>query len=380
MRRRGSCVAGAPPSLDDGDACTLDLCDPALGAVHPPAPAGTPCLDANPCNGDEICDGAGACAQIIPPVIDDGDACTLDACEPASGITHVACSPPDPTIATTMLDSLAFLYSGAAPVQIGVAPGIFDIRRAAAVRGVVRTADGSAHAGVSVEILDHPEYGSTQTLADGTFTLAVNGGGPLVVSYEADGYLPVARHVDVPWQTFAQAPEIVLTQYDVQVTAIDLASPAGATAARGSQVSDTEGARQATVLFPSGTTAEMVLPGGGTVPLSTLSVRATEYTIGDAGPEAMPATLPPTSGYTYAVELSVDEAVAAGGRVRRVQRTAAVLRGELPRLPGRDDRSGGLLRPRARGVGAVRQRPRDRDPGRRRRRRRRGHQRRWSRR
>ena len=33
--------------------------------------------------------------------------------------------------------------------------------------------------------------------------------------------------------------------------------------------------------------------------------------MGDSGPKAMPAELPPTSAYTYAVEFSADEAVAA---------------------------------------------------------------------
>jgi hypothetical protein len=42
--------------------------------------------------------------------------------------------------------------------------------------------------------------------------------------------------------------------------------------------------------------------------LSTLSLRFTEYTVGANGPKTMPAPLPPTSGYTYAVEISVDEA------------------------------------------------------------------------
>src|SRR4029079_5484540 len=40
--------------------------------------------------------------------------------------------------------------------------------------------------------------------------------------------------------------------------------------------------------------------------------RATEYTVGSNGPATMPAALPPTSGYTYAVELSADEAIASG--------------------------------------------------------------------
>ncbi|MCK5179837.1 MAG: hypothetical protein KAR32_09930, partial [Candidatus Omnitrophica bacterium] len=82
--------------------------------------------------------------------------------------------------------------------------------------------------------------------------------------------------------------------------------------AQGSVETDTDGTRQATILFPSGTSAQMVMPDGSMQPLTSLEVRATEYTVGDNGPEAMPAELPPTTGYTYAVELSVDEAIAAG--------------------------------------------------------------------
>jgi YD repeat-containing protein len=81
--------------------------------------------------------------------------------------------------------------------------------------------------------------------------------------------------------------------------------------ARGSVISDTDGSRQGTILFPQGMTATMVLSDGTTSPLTTLNVRATEYTVGANGPNAMPGELPPSSGYTYAVELSVDEAMAA---------------------------------------------------------------------
>src|SRR5262249_55649905 len=55
----------------------------------------------------------------------------------------------------------------------------------------------------------------------------------------------------------------------------------------------------------------MELPDGGTQSLSTMQVRATEYTVGPNGPSAMPATLPANSFYTYCVELSVDEAISA---------------------------------------------------------------------
>jgi len=308
----GLCIAGPPPAVDDANSCTLDACDPAIGVTHTPAPVGASCADANPCNGVETCDGSGACALLTPPAIDDGNPCTFDACDPALGMTHTSCAPLDLTQPTTLGDALAFLWSGPDPVQAGVAPGAIDVPRAAAIRGVVRGLDSAPLPGIAISIQDHPEYGSTQTSADGGFTMAVSGGGPLVVSYQADGYLPIARQVYVPWQDYAHAPDVVLTPLDPQVTAIDLAALPTYAPAQGSVTADDDGARQATVLFPPGTTAQLLLPGGALQPLSTLSVRATEYTVGDSGPEAMPATLPPTSGYTYAVELSVDEAMTAG--------------------------------------------------------------------
>jgi len=88
-------------------------------------------------------------------------------------------------------------------------------------------------------------------------------------------------------------------------------------------VTDADGTRQATLLFTPGTQATMQLPDGTTQPLTTLHVRATEYTVSDNGPLAMPAQLPSHSAYTYAVELSVDEAVAAGAPT--VQFTQPVL-------------------------------------------------------
>ena len=47
-------------------------------------------------------------------------------------------------------------------------------------------------------------------------------------------------------------------------------------------------------------------------PITRLSVRATEFTVGDDGPQAMPGELPPTSAYNYAIEFAADEAQAAG--------------------------------------------------------------------
>jgi hypothetical protein len=63
-------------------------------------------------------------------------------------------------------------------------------------------------------------------------------------------------------------------------------------------------------------------PDGVPRPLPTFHVSITELTVGPAGVDRMPAALPPTSAYTYAVELGVDEAVTAG--IERVDLSAPV--------------------------------------------------------
>ncbi len=166
--------------------------------------------------------------------------------------------------------------------------------------------------GVTITVLGHPEFGQTLSRADGRFDLAVNGGGVLTLNYAKSGHLPVQRQIHAPWQDYAVLPDIVMIVPDSQVTAIDLTSPAPIQVAHGNPVTDTDGTRRATLMFPAGTEATLVMPDGSTQPLTTLNVRATEYTVGPNGPARMPAALPPTSGYTYAVELSVDEALAAG--------------------------------------------------------------------
>ena len=220
--------------------------------------------------------------------------------------------PLDDTIATTIGTATAFLYTGSNPIQTGVAPGTINPIRASVLRGAVLDKDGNPLSGATVSILDHPELGQTLSRADGRFDLAVNGGGQLTVSYTKDGFFPAQRQVDAPWQDYAVVPDVVMITQDPQVTAIDLTSDAPMQVAQGNSVTDARGTRQATLFIPQGTTATMTLPDGSTQPLSTLHVRATEYTVGPNGPEAMPASLPPTSGYTYAVDFSVDEAQAAG--------------------------------------------------------------------
>jgi len=220
----------------------------------------------------------------------------------------------DATVATTTYAATQFLYSGANPIQTGVAPGTIEAKRAAVIRGRVLDKQNNPLPAVVITVLNHPEFGQTLSRADGGFDMAVNGGGYLTINYQRNGYLPAQRQINVPWQDYVTAPEAILILQDSQVTTVDLTANVPMQVARGSVQTDADGARQATLLFPQGTQATMVLANGSTQPLTRLNVRATEYTVGPNGPKAMPAELPPTSAYTYAVELSVDEAQAAGAK------------------------------------------------------------------
>ncbi len=107
--------------------------------------------------------------------------------------------PPDPEtvappveagVSATVFDSTAFLYTGADPIQTGVAPGTIQLQRAAVIRGRVLDQSDAPLPGATISILNHPELGQTLSRADGRFDLAVNGGGLLTVSYHKADFLP----------------------------------------------------------------------------------------------------------------------------------------------------------------------------------------------
>lgn len=217
------------------------------------------------------------------------------------------------TEVTSFSDANTFLYTGSNPIQTGVAPGTITATRVNVLRGRVLARDGSPIPAVGITVKDHPEFGQTVTRNDGMFDMVVNGGGVLTIEYAKAGYLRVQRQLETQWQNYDRYPDVVLTQLDSQVSTIDPAANV-MQSAQGSVQTDSDGSRQATVLFPAGTQATMTLPNGSQQALGTMHVRATEYTVGDAGPEAMPGQLSIGSGYTYAAELSIDEAIAAGAQ------------------------------------------------------------------
>ena len=220
--------------------------------------------------------------------------------------------PIDPTVATTLDVSTKFLYTGANPIQTGVAAGTIEAKRVAILRGKILDKANAPLSGVTVTVLDHPEFGQTISRADGMYDMAVNGGGLLTLNFQKAAFVTSQRQANAPWQDFALIDDVVLIQLDSKVTAIDLTNATAMQVAKGNPVTDADGTRQATLLFQPGTQATMTLANGSTSTLANFHIRATEFTTGANGPNSMPASLPPTSGYTYEVEYSVDEAAGTG--------------------------------------------------------------------
>jgi RHS repeat-associated protein len=235
-------------------------------------------------------------------------------------VTRQAAGTPDPVAVATpvnkaevtlMQENTAFLYAGTNPVQTGVAPGTIAFLRSAVMRGRVLDRSLAPLGDVAVTIKDHPELGRTATRSDGRYDLAVNGGGTLVLDFAKGGYLPAQRGVAVPWQDYTIVDDVVMLQPDPAVTHVDLTT-AEIQVAQGSVQSDADGPRHATVFFEPGTQATLRRADGTTVVLDSLTVRATEFTVGANGGAAMPGQLPPSSQYTYAVQVTADEQLAAG--------------------------------------------------------------------
>jgi RHS repeat-associated protein len=220
----------------------------------------------------------------------------------------------NPTAAAPTPLTTAFLYSGVSPIQTGVQAGAIDSSRAGALRGRAIDRNAQPIQGAVVTVVGHPELGQTLTRANGLWDLAVNGGGDVIVRFAKTGFLPLQRKVAMPWQDIRAMDDVMLTAVSSTVTTIDFSQPVQV--ARGPVESDASGSRQATMLFKQGTQTTLELPGGGTQQLSTIHVRATEFTVGPRGLDAMPAELPPTAAYTYAVDLNSDEAIGAGGALR----------------------------------------------------------------
>lgn len=215
----------------------------------------------------------------------------------------------DTTRSTSMRDAVNFLYTGPDAIQKGVEPDAIKEHRVAVIRGTVEDTSDQGIGGVTVSILGMSELGRTTTRADGAYDIAVNGGAVVKVLYEKEDFLPVKRQIKVPWQNYVQIDNVVMIPRDSNVNPVTLQSAADAQLAQGSQETDTDGSRQARLVVPTGVSGELVLADGSRQDLASMNLRITEYTVGGDGPARMPAEMPPNIAYTYAMDLSIDEAM-----------------------------------------------------------------------
>ena len=78
----GSSECTVDEECDDGVACTVDFCEADGRCSY--TPNDSLCGDGDLCSGVETCDPAQGCRPGEPLTCDDGVACTVDSCDPAT--------------------------------------------------------------------------------------------------------------------------------------------------------------------------------------------------------------------------------------------------------------------------------------------------------
>jgi hypothetical protein len=251
----------------------------------------------------------GATPTPTPASTADGDR-TDEAADETQGGRQLAVPEPSGMPPRTVGGQGEFLYTGDDPLQTGVDTDAIDESRAAILRGRVRSRAGDPLPGVTVRVQNRPEFGETTTRDTGQFDMVVSGGGTMTIALEKQGWLPAQRKRTVSPQEYVQVGDIALVEASGEPTTVELDS-SQAQVARGGEIQDSDGTRQATIIVPPGTTATV----GEENPTRAeqLSLQMTEYSVGENGQAAMPGELPSGTGYTYAVELSGESDDGDGG-------------------------------------------------------------------
>ncbi len=86
----GSCTGVVGQTCDDGNPCTADKCSNGKGCTNTVVD-GTACEDGDPCSSGDKCAG-GKCTKGNGVSCDDGQACTVDLCDPKLGCNHKSTS------------------------------------------------------------------------------------------------------------------------------------------------------------------------------------------------------------------------------------------------------------------------------------------------
>src|SRR5262249_7588301 len=82
----GVCTPGTPLDCSDGNPCTADACDAASGCTHTAVPNGIECAPATQCAEASTCQN-GQCTPGAGRSCDDGNPCTADGCAAVGNCT-----------------------------------------------------------------------------------------------------------------------------------------------------------------------------------------------------------------------------------------------------------------------------------------------------
>ena len=211
----------------------------------------------------------------------------------------------DETAPNTTYDRQRYLFEAPDPIQRDVDSHTMTRERMGLISGRVEDRQGNPLQGVRISIHEHPEYGYTLTRSDGRYSLALNGGGRVTVNFEHIEYSVVQRTVSMDWRDTTTLERVVMTRKGPKKK-IDTTGSGHLIQSKLRK--DADGQRRVTLFFEQGTTADATLPDDTTEKFSNFDVSVTEMTVGPQGPDAMPAELPPQSAYTFAVDITVDEA------------------------------------------------------------------------
>lgn len=259
--------------------------------------------------------------------------------------------PLDFTRPTSVFEATRFLYDPAfhaSPsddnVQWGMIPALIERDRAAVIHGRVLSIDGAALPATNVQIHGHPEFGQTRSRASGEFDLVVNGGGTLVLDYSLAAHLPAQRTVEVPWNSFARAPDVtLLDEPGVCSRSIDTSTAQFVfghdSSNRWTTPPDARGTRSTAFFIPAGVRSEDVSDSARTFQICMAEYTRTPESVGPCDADAshpcadgflciagdcvadprstMPADIAPGTSYTFANQACARESDSATCRSTR---------------------------------------------------------------
>ncbi len=239
-------------------------------------------------------------ALSTPPDIDgDGIPDPEDPDKDGDGVPNIDDAfPSDPDAWEEVLDEGSFGDDYQDLIPVDAEPSAYKTDRYSLVRGTVLDDNAVPLEGVTIAILDTPEFGSTTTDQSGEFTIPVNGGLHVTVRAELAGYASSQRKVEVFWNDIVMMETIELVPIDpVQTQVYFNGDP------NNIMVHNNHADGQTLVMvFTGDNLAIGTTPEGDTVPTDTLVVSGTHYK--DA--REMPAELPPTTEFTYCAEFRAE--------------------------------------------------------------------------